>query len=211
MLCRSFVVRRTVTFHHNCHRYPSPIHRLGINCLTAPFPYSTPTHQPIIPCPFAPFYSSLRSILPYHYSLFSRQYEPLHVTVREVLITLRSHSANASLVFPISLAIPPPTFSFVLEQSGSSKSFLHRPFISPLCPHSPLITNQLDTFSHSKFLSSPTPSTSPRCSFNLPSPTHLTSLLYPVQLLFSTFFSPIINYRVFIPHPSHFANLLLFI
>lgn len=56
MLCRSFVVRRTVTFHHSCHRYPSPIHCLGINCLTAPFPYSTPSQQPIIPRPFGQFF-----------------------------------------------------------------------------------------------------------------------------------------------------------
>lgn len=31
--------------------------------------------------------SSLRSFLPCHYSLFRRQYEPLHVTVREVLLS----------------------------------------------------------------------------------------------------------------------------
>lgn len=113
--------------------------------------------------------------------------------------------------FPISSAIPLPSFSFVLVQSGSSKSFLHRPFIPPLCPLSPLIINLLETFSHSKFLSSPTPSTFPRCPFNLLSAAHLTLLFYPVLLLFSTFFRPIINYRVFIPHPSHFANLFLFI
>lgn len=67
--------------------HPSPIHRPCINCLTAPFPYSTPSQQPIIPCPFAPFSSSLRVILPCHYSLFRRQYEALHVTVREVLLS----------------------------------------------------------------------------------------------------------------------------
>lgn len=58
--------------------------------------------------------SSLRVILPCHYSLFRRQYEPLHVTVREVLITLRSHSANTSLVSLISFAIPHPLFPLFL-------------------------------------------------------------------------------------------------
>lgn len=28
--------------------HPSPIHRPGINCLTAPFPYSTLSQQPLI-------------------------------------------------------------------------------------------------------------------------------------------------------------------
>ncbi len=59
-------------------------------------------------------FSSLRSFLPCQYSLVRRQYEPLHVTVREVLITLRTHSANASLVFPISSAIPHPLFPLFL-------------------------------------------------------------------------------------------------
>ena len=90
--------------------------------------------------------------------------------------------------FPISSAIPLPSFSFVLVQSGSSKSFLHSPFIPPLCPLSALIINLLETFSHSKFPLSPTPLTSPRCPFKLPSPAHLTLLFYPVLLLFSTFF-----------------------
>lgn len=90
--------------------------------------------------------------------------------------------------FPISSAIPLPSFSFVLVQSGSSKSFLHSPFIPPLCPLSVLIINLLETFSHSKFPLSPTPLTSPRCPFKLPSPAHLTLLFYPVLLLFSTFF-----------------------
>lgn len=74
--------------------HPSPIHRLGTICLTAPFPYSTPSQQPIIPRHFAQFFflntialSPLRSILLSQYSLFLRQYEALHVTVREVLLS----------------------------------------------------------------------------------------------------------------------------
>ena len=116
MLCRSFVVRRTVTFHHSCRRYLSPIHRLGINCLTAPFPYSTPSQQPIIPRPFGHFFfantvslSSLRSILPCHYSLFRRQYEPLYVIVREVLL---SYALIQPMLdrFPHFVSYPPTLF-----------------------------------------------------------------------------------------------------
>lgn len=111
-----------------------------------------------------------------------------------------THSFSQRFVgFPHFISYPPPTFSFVLVQSGSSKSFLHRPFIPPLCPLSPLITNILEVFTHSKFLSSPTPLTSPRCPFNLPSPAHLTSLLYPVQLLFSTFFAPSLTIEFLFP------------
>lgn len=58
-----------------------------------------------------------------------------------------THSFSQRFVgFPHFISYPPPTFSFVLVQSGSSKSFLHRPFIPPLCPLSPLITNLLETF-----------------------------------------------------------------
>lgn len=91
--------------------YPSPIHRLGINCLTAPFTYSTPPQKPIIPCPFAPFYSSLRSFLPCHYSLFRRQYEPLYVIVREVLLTFALIQPTLDR-FPHFVSYPPTLFFF---------------------------------------------------------------------------------------------------
>ena len=142
--------------------------------------------------------SSLRSFLPCHYSLFRRQYEALYVIVREVLLTFALIQPTLDR-FPHFVSYPPPTFSFVLVQSGSSKSFLHRPFNLLFAPLSPLIANLLETFSHSKFLSSPTPLTSPRCPFNLPSPAHLTLLFYPVQLLFSTFFAPSLTIEFLFP------------
>lgn len=209
MLCRYFVVRRTVTFHHNCHRYPSPIHRLGIKLPNSPVPL---LHH----VPTTDYSSSLRSILLPQYGCFvvvlcnsssltlflCRPFGQffLVITVYSVANTNLCTSAcvkffyptlsfNQRLIgFPISSAIPLPSFSFVLVQSGSSKSFLHSPFITPLCPLSALIINLLETFSHSKFPLSPTPLTSPRCPFKLPSPAHLTLLFYPVLLLFSTFF-----------------------
>lgn len=215
MLCRSFVVRRTVTFHHSCHRYPSPIHRLGIKLPNSPVPL-------LHPVPTADYSSSLRSILFPQYGCFvvfisnfsslilflSRPFGHFYLVITVysdanknlctspfVKFFYPTHSFSQRFVgFPHFISYPPPTFSFVLVQSGSSKSFLHRPFIPPLCPLSPLITNLLETFSHSKFLSSPTPLTSPRCPFNLPSPAHLTSLLHPFQLRSAPFTPPIIYY-----------------
>lgn len=220
MLCRSFVVRRTITFRHSCHRYPSPIHRLGIKLPNSPVPL-------LHPVPTADYSSSLRSILFPQYGCFvvfisnfsslilflSRPFGHFYLVITVysdanknlctspfVKFFYPTHSFSQRFVgFPHFISYPPPTFSFVLVQSGSSKSFLHRPFIPPLCPLSPLITNILEVFTHSKFLSSPTPLTSPRCPFNLPSPAHLTSLLYPVQLLFSTFFAPSLTIEFLFP------------
>lgn len=220
MLCRSFVVRRTVTFHHSCHRYPSPIHRLGIKLPNSPVPL-------LHPVPTADYSSSLRSILFPQYGCFvvfisnfsslilflSRPFGHFYLVITVysdanknlctspfVKFFYPTHSFSQRFVgFPHFISYPPPTFSFVLVQSGSSKSFLHSPFIPPLCPLSPLITNILEVFTHSKFLSSPTPLTSPRCPFNLPSPAHLTLLFYPVQLLFSTFFAPSLTIEFLFP------------
>ena len=55
--------------------------------------------------------SSLRSILPCHYSLFSRQYEPLHVTVREVLLTFALIQPTLDR-FPHFVSYPPTLFFF---------------------------------------------------------------------------------------------------
>ncbi len=211
MLCRSFVVRRTVTFHHSCHRYPSPIHRLGIKLPNSPVPL-------LHPVPTADYSSSLRSILFPQYGCFvvfisnfsslilflSRPFGHFYLVITVysdanknlctspfVKFFYPTHSFSQRFVgFPPFRRYPPPTFSFVLVQSGSSKTFLHRPFLLPFHYQSPLIINLLETFSHSKFPSSPTPSTSPRCPFNLPSLGHVTSLPHPVELLFSPFLTP---------------------
>lgn len=56
-------------------------------------------------------FSSLRSFLPCHYSLFRRQNEPLHVTVREVLLTFALIQPTLDR-FPHFVSYPPTLFFF---------------------------------------------------------------------------------------------------
>lgn len=72
----------------------------------------------LFPLPFGQFFvlntaalSSLRSILPCHYSLFRRQYEPLYVSVREVLL---SYALIQPMLdrFPHFVSYPPTHFFF---------------------------------------------------------------------------------------------------
>lgn len=70
----------------NCHISPQ-LPPLGI--VHPPSLYHLPNSPvPLLhPVPTTDHSSSLRSILPCHYSLFCRQYEALRVTVREVLLS----------------------------------------------------------------------------------------------------------------------------
>lgn len=134
---------------------PRPPTVSASNCLTAPFPYSTPSQQPIIPRPKLPFARPFGQFF-----LVTTVYSVANTklcTSPFVKFFYPTHSFSQCFVgFPHFISYPPPTFSFVLVQSDSSKSFLHRPFIPPLCPLSPLITNQLEIF-HILYCTPPPP------------------------------------------------------
>lgn len=144
-----FLVRRTVTFRHSCHRsplaHPPSQHQLPNSPVPLLHPVPTASYSSslssllLVPSGnssssilllcrhFGHFLfantvslSSFRSFLPRHCSWSRRQYEPLYVIVHEVFFALRSPLVNASSVFHISSAIPLPSFSFVLVQFGSS-------------------------------------------------------------------------------------------
>ena len=154
--------------------------------------------------------SSLRVILPCHYSLFRRQYEALYVIVREVLLTFALIQPTLRWFSPFHQLSPTHFFlcscTIWLIKVIPTPSF-YTSSLPPIASHYQPIRNFL-TF---KIPLIPYPFNFSSLPFQPPISSPFNFTVLSCSASFFHLFCPIINYRVFIPHPSHFANLLLFI